>query len=157
MSQKNEISQLPDGRTARYGEKISADDPVMKKLDFLQEKILEMEERLEKIEQNTRSPGGSQPRSKFTTEALFTEKSGQKVVSELGSDILDWFDMDGNNQMDKNEFKDLMRKHGWTAGSGNTYRNWMEKVAGYFDRLDYKVGKAGGSNKPLRIIHKEEW
>lgn len=157
-----EISQLESGHIVNGGfkegsqRKLENSNPVMKKLQFLQEKMLEMEERLEKIENQTKGPGGAQPKKKFSTDVLFTEKSGQRVLTELGLDIKRGVEDEGG-QLDKNDFKRIMNQHNWSASTDRTYRNWMEKIASYFDQFKFEVGEKGGTNKPSRIVQKEDW
>ncbi|MFB6215393.1 MAG: hypothetical protein ABEJ72_00255 [Candidatus Aenigmatarchaeota archaeon] len=146
-------SEQENGHIVDNGEEVEEEftpRQFWKKLSFIQDKVLDLEDRLEKIERNTRPQGGSQPRGKFTTDVLHTEKAGQKVLSDLGKEIKQT--VDGQGELDKNDFKKLMREHGWTASAERTYRHWMEKISDHFDAFRYEPGEAGGTNRPSRIV-----
>jgi hypothetical protein len=59
-----EISQMQNGHIVKPAQKITDDESsqveeqILKKLSFLQEKILEMDGRLEKIEEDVKRSGG---------------------------------------------------------------------------------------------------
>lgn len=154
MKEGEIVSEMDDGHMVDNGESKTnrnvSNREILKKLNYLQEKILELEERQKKIEENTKGPGGSQPSKHFSRDALIEEKCGQQVLSELGKELKDKVDMEG--QLDKTEFKRLMNDHGWSASTDKTYRNWMEKISAHFDSFRFEVGDNGGSNKPSRIV-----
>ncbi|MFB6199888.1 MAG: hypothetical protein ABEJ83_03345 [Candidatus Nanohaloarchaea archaeon] len=148
-----ETSSLERGHIVDNGEKVRKNpdlEDLWRRQTLIIGKLNDMEDSLKKIERNTRQPGGAQPRSKFSREVLTTERAGQEVLTDLGKDLKDTVDEQG--ELEKDEFKKIMRKHDWTASTDKTYRNWMEKVAAHFDAFEFEVGERGGRNRPSRIV-----
>lgn len=108
-----------------------------------------IEDKLDKVLANMDKPGGMQPRNNFSVDALKTEKAGQAVLSELGSELKNA--LDDQESLDKHEFKEIMASHGFRPGSASTTLNWMAKVASHWDRAEFIKGEFGGSSKPSRI------
>lgn len=144
------VSQMQSGKIVDNGEKIESKDPVMRKLNFLQQKILEMDGRLQKIEEEVKSEGGTQPSEKFTVDDLYQEeKKPGAAPSELGQDLLGELNKEG--ELSIKEFEHVMKRNGNHA-TRPTYRNWMEKIAMEHDTIEFKKGSRGGDNKPSRLV-----
>lgn len=144
------ISQMPSGQIVDQGEKKREKDRVMKKLDFLQQKILEMDGRLKKIEEEIKSEGGTQPSEKFTVDDLYVdEKEPGAAPSELGQDLLG--ELNTEEELSIKEFEHVMKRNGRHA-TRKTFINWMQKIAVEHDTIEFKKGSRGGDNKPSRLV-----
>lgn len=159
IAEAQEISEMDASHTVDNGESKRPDEVTPKmmwrKLQAIQQHQREIEERLEKIERNTKPAGGSQPQEKFSTKIFFTEAKRedgktQVVKNDLGKSLNRKVEEKG--QLDKNGFEKFMSENGWTASSTNTILSWMKKTASRFTSMEYKVGENGGSNKPSRIV-----
>ena len=144
VKKTNSVSQMTSGQIVDQGEKIDSKDPVMRKLDFLQEKILEMEGRLQNIEEEVKSEGGTQPSEKFTV-----EKEPGAAPSELGQDLLG--ELNTEEQLSIKDFEHVMKRNGRHA-TRKTFINWMQKIAMKHDTIEFKKGSRGGDNKPSRLV-----
>lgn len=150
VKKTNSVSQMTSGQIVDQGEKIDSKDPVMRKLDFLQEKILEMEGRLQNIEEEVKSEGGTQPSEKFTVNDLYVEeKEPGAAPSELGQDLLG--ELNTEEQLSIKDFEHVMKRNGRHA-TRKTFINWMQKIAMKHDTIEFKKGSRGGDNKPSRLV-----
>lgn len=158
-----ETSQMQNGhiinnsetgmRTKKKNKDVSNED-LMKKLSFLQEKILEMDGRLKKLERKVESSGGAQPSEKFTVDDLYVEEKRPGAnPSELGQDLLG--ELNGQESISIKEFEHIMKRNGKHA-TRTTYRNWMDKIAAEHDTIEFKKGSRGGQNKPSRLVKNYE-
>jgi len=153
VAKAEEISEMDAGHIVDNGEQKSPDEvtPQMmwKKLKFIQSKLMEMDGRLKKIEDDVKSPGGSQPAEKFTVNDLYEgEKQPGAAPSELGEELLG--SLNENGSLELSDFEHLMKKHGKHA-TRKTYRNWMQKIADKHGSIEFKKGSRGGRNKPSRL------
>jgi hypothetical protein len=135
-----------------------SNEQIWNRLSVILEKQTELENKIEKIEKQTQPAGGSQPQQKFTKSSLYTEKNGQRVLSDLGAEIRDFLESkQADNQsrgyaVNKQEFEDFMASHGYTASTNKTILNWMRRVCDCLSTWNFKVGERGGRNLPSRIV-----
>lgn len=160
IEMENEVSSMQNGHIVKPAEKIVDEDSsdverkILKKLSFLQEKILEMDGRLEKIEQDVKRSGGSQPSEKFTVDDLYEEeKSPGAAPSELGIDLFSELNSDGaeDSHIRVSEFEHIMKRNGMNA-TRTTYLNWMKKIAATHDSIEFESGSRGGKNTPSKLV-----
>lgn len=151
---ESSVSEMSDGHIIDNGEKKEAKEVtpemIWKKLKFIQSKMLEMDGRLKKIEEDVKPAGGSQPAEKFTVDDLYEDqKKPGAAPSELGQDLLG--SLNQEDALDIGEFEHLMKTHGKHA-TRPSYRNWMEKIAQEHDSIKFKKGTRGGNNKSSRLV-----
>jgi hypothetical protein len=113
-----------------------------------------MDGRLEKIEEDVKRSGGSQPSEKFTVDDLYqNEKEPGATPSELGLDLFSELNSEGaeDNELRISDFEHIMKRNGMNA-TRTTYLNWMEKIAATHDSIEFKPGSRGGKNTPSKLV-----
>ncbi|EHK00733.1 hypothetical protein HRED_00813 [Candidatus Haloredivivus sp. G17] len=161
------MSRSHSKATSRVTQEEVSNERLMKKLNYIQERVEENSEvlkenkkKLNKIEEAIRPEGGIQP-SKKGLKILDKEENSQDLFTDVGKEI--YQKLMKQNSLTRNDLEEILIKYDMSR-SKPTYLKYLKDIAAelnaHFDDIsdpssvEYKKGTQGGKNggRPSRIL-----